>query len=80
MKILITAPVADAGINILRQHAEVVIEQISTPEQLQSIIGQYVALIVRSQTKVTADVIAAADNTNNFFAVYLCCVVIQRSY
>jgi len=61
MKILITDPVATAGVNILQQHADVDIEQSPTPEQLQSIIRHYEALIVRSQTKVTASIIDAAD-------------------
>lgn len=61
MKVLITDPIATAGVNILQQHADVDIEQSPTPEQLQSIIGHYEALIVRSQTKVTASIIEAAD-------------------
>ena len=61
MKVLITDPIATAGVNILQQHADVDIEQSLTPEQLQSIIGPYEALIVRSQTKVTASIIDAAD-------------------
>jgi len=60
MKILITDPIADEGIKILRQYAEVDIRQALTPEQLQSVIGNYDALIVRSQTKVTANIIEAA--------------------
>ena len=62
MKILITDKIASAGIEFLRQHAEVDIQPALTPEQLQSIIGSYEALIVRSQTKVTRNIIDAADN------------------
>lgn len=61
MKILITDPIATEGVNILRQHAEVDIQQGITPPELASIIGDYDGLIVRSQTKVTAQVIEAAD-------------------
>ncbi|MFQ5996245.1 MAG: phosphoglycerate dehydrogenase [Dehalococcoidales bacterium] len=61
MKILVTDPIAAEGIEILRQHTEVDVRQALTPEQLQSIIGNYDALIVRSQTKVTSDIIDAAD-------------------
>ena len=61
MKILVTDPIAAEGIEILRQYTEVDIRQALTPEQLQSIIGNYDALIVRSQTKVTSDIIDAAD-------------------
>lgn len=61
MKILVTDPIAAEGIEILRQFTEVDVRQALTPEQLQSIIGNYDALIVRSQTKVTSDIIDAAD-------------------
>lgn len=62
MKILITDSLASAGLEILQQHADVDIQSALTPEQLQSIIGHYDALIVRSQTKVTSRIIDAADN------------------
>jgi len=61
MKILITDPIAAEGVEILRQHAEVDIRQALKPEQLPSIIGNYDALIVRSQTRVTSNIIDAAD-------------------
>jgi len=60
MKILITDPIAAQGTEILRQHAEVDVKKGITPAALRSIIGDYDALIVRSQTKVTADIIEAA--------------------
>jgi len=59
MKVLIADPIADAGVEILRKYAEVDIQKALPPEQLQAIIGDYEALIVRSQTKVTADIIDA---------------------
>jgi D-3-phosphoglycerate dehydrogenase len=62
MKVLITESIADVAIGILQQYAEVDINLGSTPEQLRSIIGQYEALIVRSETKVTSDIIEAAGN------------------
>jgi len=61
MKVLIIDPIDPSGIEILRQHAEVDIKPVQSAEQLKSIIGQYDALIVRSQTKVTADIIDAAE-------------------
>ena len=60
MKILITDSIAAEGVEILRQHADVDIRQGLKPEQLSSIIGDYDALIVRSQTKVASDIIDAA--------------------
>ncbi len=62
MKVLITDKIADVGVHILRQCADVDIKRALAPEQLQSIIGRYDALIVRSQTKVTSDIIDAANN------------------
>jgi D-3-phosphoglycerate dehydrogenase len=61
MKVLIADSLAEAGVEILRQHADVDILLSLTPEKLESIIGRYEALIVRSQTKVTASIIKAAD-------------------
>ena len=62
MKVLVTDPIADISVEILRQGAQVDIQLGPTAEQLRSIIGSYKALIVRSQTKVTSDIIDAADN------------------
>jgi D-3-phosphoglycerate dehydrogenase len=59
VKVLISDPVSEEGIDILRHHAEVDIKTGLKTEELVSIIGDYEALIVRSQTKVTAEVIAA---------------------
>jgi len=61
MKVLIADPLAEAGVEILRQQANVDILLSLSPEKLESIIGDYEALIVRSQTKVTASIIEAAD-------------------
>ena len=59
MKVLIAEPVSEEGIDILRRHAEVDVKPELKPEELISVIGDYEALVVRSQTKVTAQVIAA---------------------
>ena len=59
MKVLITDPVSDEGIDILRNHAEVDVRAGLKPEEIISIIGDYEALMVRSQTQVSAEVIAA---------------------
>ena len=59
MKVLVAEPISDEGIGILRQHAEVDIKLGLTPEELISTIGDYEALVVRSQTKVSAKVIEA---------------------
>ena len=59
MKVLVADPIAKEGIEILRPVAEVDIKTGLRPEELVAIIGDYEGLLVRSQTQVTAEVIAA---------------------
>ena len=59
MKILVSDPLSAEGIEILKQHAEVTEKDYSDPNLLKEVIGDYDALIVRSGTKVTAEVIEA---------------------
>lgn len=59
MKVLVADKLAEEGIEILRPHAEVDVKTGLKPEELIAIIGDYDALLVRSQTKVTPDVIKA---------------------
>ena len=60
MKVLITDKIADPGIELLRQKVEVDVKQKLSAQELTDIIGAYDALIVRSQTKVTAGIISSA--------------------
>jgi D-3-phosphoglycerate dehydrogenase len=65
LKILITDRIAHEGVDFLREQlpdAQVDERPGLKPEQLQAIIGEYHALVVRSETQVTADVLAAATN------------------
>jgi D-3-phosphoglycerate dehydrogenase len=62
MKILVAETIAKQGIDILRQHVEVDVRKTVSPKVLCSVIADYDALVVRSQTKVTADIIEAAKN------------------
>ena len=55
MKVLIRETIADAGVELLRAKFDV---DVDTDSPLEEILGDYDALIVRSATKVTADVIA----------------------
>ena len=57
MKVLIADPIAQEGIELLKKYAEVDIKLGLKPEELISIIDNYEALIVRSETKVTPEVI-----------------------
>ena len=58
MKVLIRETIADAGVELLRGKFDV---DVDGDSPLDEIIGDYDALIVRSATKVTADVIAAGS-------------------
>lgn len=62
-KVLVTEKLADAGLAILRGKGYVVDVKLEmTPEELIAAIPDYNALIVRSATKVTRDVIEAGKN------------------
>ena len=60
MKILVAEPLAKQGLEILRAHHEVDEKIGLTPEELAAIVGEYDALLVRSQVKVTAEILAHA--------------------
>ncbi len=62
MKILVSDPVSDKGVAILRKEHEVDVKLKLAPEELVALIPGYDALVVRSETKVTKAVIEAADN------------------
>ncbi|MHB0869618.1 MAG: phosphoglycerate dehydrogenase [Chloroflexota bacterium] len=59
MRVLVSDPVANDGVDYLRQYAEVDLKTGLKPEELIRIIPGYDALVVRSETKVTAEVIEA---------------------
>ena len=59
MKVLVADHIANEGIDILRSCAQVDTKLGLKPEELIGLIGDYEALVVRSQTKVTTEVIAA---------------------
>ena len=61
MKILVAEPLAKQGLEILRAHHEVDEKIGLSPEEIAAIIGEYDALLVRSQVKVTAEILAHAN-------------------
>ncbi|MCX6377140.1 MAG: hydroxyacid dehydrogenase, partial [Armatimonadetes bacterium] len=61
-KVLVSDPIAKEGIELLQKHFEVDVKTGMEKAQLIEIIGQYDALAVRSETKVTAGVLEAAKN------------------
>lgn len=66
INILISDPLSEDGIYPLRQEQELDLNIVSNtglaPEELKAIIKDFDVLLVRSQTKVTREIIEAADN------------------
>ena len=56
-RILIADPIAPEGIDLLKARAQVDVKHGLSPQELAEILGDYDALVVRSETKVTAEVI-----------------------
>ena len=61
-KVLITDNVAAEGIELLQKNVPTDIKRGLTPDELIDIIGDYDALVVRSETRVTSPVIEAGRN------------------
>ena len=59
-KVLVSDPIDQTGIDILSQVAQVDVRTGLSPAELKAIIGDYDALMIRSGTQVTAEVIGAA--------------------
>ena len=62
MKVLIADAINEKGIENLKEVAEVVVDTSITPEELANTIHEYDGIVVRSRTKLTADIIKKADN------------------
>ncbi|MFD2256943.1 phosphoglycerate dehydrogenase [Luteolibacter algae] len=63
-RVLVSDPISEKGVEALRS-AEGITVDVNTglsPEELIKIIGDYHGLVIRSQTKVTPEVFAAAKN------------------
>lgn len=60
-KILVSDSIDESGLAILRERAEVTFDPEIKPEPLVTAVGGYDALVVRSRTKVTAQVIGAGE-------------------
>ncbi|MBE9031630.1 phosphoglycerate dehydrogenase [filamentous cyanobacterium LEGE 11480] len=61
LKVLVSDPIDQVGINILSQVATVDVKTNLSPEQLVEVIGEYDALMIRSGTQVTAEVIESGQ-------------------
>ncbi len=62
MRILVADPLAEDGVARLREAAEVEVRTKQTEDQLVELVPGFDALVVRSETKVTARVLDAARN------------------
>jgi D-3-phosphoglycerate dehydrogenase len=62
MKVLVTEPLSDAGLELLRRDFQVDVRLELADGDLKQEIAPYDALVVRSQTDVTSDVITAGEN------------------
>ncbi|MFS0615956.1 phosphoglycerate dehydrogenase [Lederbergia ruris] len=63
-KVLVSDAISDTGLTALYEHPNFAVDKKPglPPEELKGIISEYDALIVRSQTQVTADILENADN------------------
>jgi D-3-phosphoglycerate dehydrogenase len=63
MKVLISDPIAKEGVDLLKKSGLEVVEKAGLPpEELVKVIPEYHAIIVRSATKVTKEIIEAGKN------------------
>src|ERR671925_959723 len=62
MKVLVTEPLSDAGLELLRRDFQVDVRLELADGDLEQAVAPYDALVVRSQTEVTSDVITAGEN------------------
>ena len=64
MKVLVSDNLGEVGIQMFQQEPgmEVDVKTGLQPDELKGIIGEYDALVIRSATRVTADILEAATN------------------
>lgn len=64
MKVLVSDNLSEVGVKILAESKgmDVDVKVGLSPDELKEIVGEYHGMAIRGATKVTADVIAAADN------------------
>jgi len=61
-KVLVSDKISDSGVKLLKMETDIEVDVKTglSPQELKEIIGEYDALVVRSATKVTRDIIEAA--------------------
>jgi D-3-phosphoglycerate dehydrogenase len=60
-RILVKEKIADAGVDLLREHFEVDVRTDMSEEELREAISGYEGIVIRSGTKLTADLIERAE-------------------
>ena len=60
-RVLVKEKIADAGVDLLREHFDVDVRTDMSEEELPGAIADYDAIVIRSATKLTADVIERAE-------------------
>src|SRR5207237_1678577 len=58
LRVLVREQIAEAGVQLLRERFDV---DVDSESDLEATIGQYEGIVIRSATKLTADLIARAD-------------------
>jgi D-3-phosphoglycerate dehydrogenase len=63
MKVLVSDPLSEIGLEIFRNTPGIQVDVKTglSPEELKGVIGDYDALVIRSASKVTAEIIAAGQ-------------------
>ncbi len=62
MKVLVNEKIADAGVELLRENFEVEIGTDWHDGELEKRLGEFDGILIRSATKLTADLIARGEN------------------
>ena len=60
-RVLVKEKIADAGVELLREHFEVDVITDMSEDELPGAIADYDAIVIRSATKMTSDVIERAE-------------------
>src|SRR6202049_2217649 len=61
LKVLVKEQIGDSGVNLLREHFDVDLGVDWTDQELIERIGDYEGIVIRSATKMTAELIAGAE-------------------
>ena len=63
MRVLIADSLVERAVDRLRKYCVVDVKNHLSPEELRGVIGDYHAIVIRTETKVTKDILDAAKNS-----------------